>query len=115
MTRDTVKCIFSDADASELTCYRKFAKIPDEMLDNTILDFLDGERANNIRINKANLRCFLDLPISEADKNKVMTVGMDWTVTMGHMFAVKPLEDISVATHIYIDELPSFLDTLGHL
>lgn len=35
------------------------------------------QQAKNIRINKAILRYFLDLPISEADKNKVTTVGMD--------------------------------------
>lgn len=149
--------ICSDDDASELTCYRKFAKILDEILDNTMLDILDGERvskasktvaknlekiynaniplnngfgrridlilatkdvelstsewkrkkspaakclqqqAKNIRVNKAILRYFLDLPISETDKNKVMTVGMDWTGTMGYMFAVKPLDDVFVA------------------
>lgn len=151
------RSICSDDDASELTCYRKFAKILDEILDNTMLDILDGERvskasktvaknlekiynaniplnngfgrridlilatkdvelstsewkrkkspaakclqqqAKNIRVNKAILRYFLDLPISETDKNKVMTVGMDWTGTMGYMFAVKPLDDVFVA------------------
>ncbi|KAI9244092.1 hypothetical protein BY458DRAFT_426278, partial [Sporodiniella umbellata] len=161
---------------------RKFAKVLDEILDNTMLDILDGERvskasktvaknleknynaniplnngfgrridlilatkdielstsewkkkkspaakclqqqAKNIRINKAILRYFLDLPISETDKNKVMTVGMDWTGTMGYMFAVKPLDNVFVARTLctltiptYIDELPSFIDTLNHL
>ncbi|KAI9486911.1 MAG: hypothetical protein EXX96DRAFT_551092 [Benjaminiella poitrasii] len=172
----------SDDDASELTCYRKFAKILDEMLDNTMLDIRDGERvskasktaatnleknystniplnngfgrrvdlilssndielstsewkrkrcpvakclqqqAKNIRINKAILRYFLDLPISEDSKNNIMTVGMDWTGTVGYMFAVKPLDDVfiarklyTLATPTYIDELPSFIDTLDHL
>lgn len=178
----TDRSIRSDEDASELTCYRKFAKILDEILDNTMLDILDGERvskasksvaknlektynasiplsngfgrridlmiasrdvelstsewkrskspavkclqqqAKNIRINKAILRYFLDLPISESDKSKVMTVGMDWMGTMGYMFAVKPLDDVFVARTLctltmptYIDELPSFIDTLDHL
>ncbi|KAI8092134.1 uncharacterized protein B0P05DRAFT_621871 [Gilbertella persicaria] len=154
------RSICSDDDASELTCYRKFAKILDEILDDTMLDILDGERvskasktvatnleklystnaslnngfgrridlilatkdAKNIRVNKAILRYFLDLPISETDKNKIMTVGMDWTGTMGYMFAVKPLDDVFVArilytlaTPTYLDELPSFIDTLDHL
>ncbi|KAG2209948.1 hypothetical protein INT47_003383 [Mucor saturninus] len=178
----TDRSIRSDDDASELTCYRKFAKVLDEILDNTMLDILDGERvskasktvaknlektynsniplhngfgrridlilatkdielstsewkkkktpaakclqqqAKNIRINKAILRYFLDLPISEADKNKVMTVGMDWTGNMGYMFAVKPLDDVFVTKTLYtltiptyIDELPYFRDTLDHL
>ncbi|KAG1139758.1 hypothetical protein G6F37_011559 [Rhizopus arrhizus] len=178
----TDRSICFDDDASELTCYRKFAKILDEILDNTMLDILDGERvskasktvatnlekiynaniplnngfgrridlilatkgvelstsewkrkkspaakclqqqAKNIRINKAILRYFLVLPISEADKKKVMTIGMDWTGAMGYMFAVKPLDDVFVASTLYtlamptyIDELPSFIDTLDHL
>ncbi|KAG2220200.1 hypothetical protein INT45_005373 [Circinella minor] len=130
--------IRSDDDASELACYHKFAKVLNEILDNTMLDILDGERvskasktvaknlekiynaniplnngfgrridliltmkdielsisewkrkkspaakylqqqAKNIRINKAILRYFLDLPISETDKNRMMmTVSMD--------------------------------------
>lgn len=178
----TDRSVRSDDDASELTYYRKFAKVLDEILDDTMLDILDGERvskasktvaknlektynaniplnngfgrridlilatkdmelstserkrkkspaakclqqqAKNIRVNKAILRYFLDLPISETDKNKVMTVGMDWTGTMGYMFAVKPLDDVFVARTLYtltmptyIDELPSFIDTLDHL
>jgi hypothetical protein len=73
-------------------------------------------------MNKAILRYFLDLLISETDKNNVMTVGMDWTGTMGYMFAVKPLDDVFVARTLYtltiptyIDELASFIDTLDHL
>lgn len=178
----TDRSICFDDDASELTCYRKFAKILDEILDNTMLDILDGERvskasktvatnlektynasiplnngfgrridlilatkgvelstsewkrkkslaakclqqqAKNIRINKAILRYFLVLPIAETDKKKVMTVGMDWTGTMGYMFAVKPLDDAFVASTLYtltmptyIDELPFFINTLDHL
>ena len=42
----TDRSICSDEDASELTCYRKFAKILDEILDNTMLDILDGERVS---------------------------------------------------------------------
>ncbi|KAL9557684.1 hypothetical protein PS6_001703 [Mucor atramentarius] len=37
------------------------------------------QQAKNIRINKAILRHFLDLPISETDKNKAMALDMDWT------------------------------------
>ncbi len=51
-----------------------------------------------------------------------MTIDMDWMGNMGYMFAIKPLEDVFVAstlytlsTPTYIDELPSFLDTLDHL
>ncbi|KAG1029284.1 hypothetical protein G6F43_014015 [Rhizopus delemar] len=126
----TDRSICFDDNASELICYRKFAKILDEMLDDTMLDILDGERvskafktvatnlekiynaniplsngfgrridlilatkgmelstsewkrkkspaakclqqqAKNIRINKAILRYFLVLPISETDKKK---------------------------------------------
>ncbi|KAI8989351.1 hypothetical protein BDB01DRAFT_718389, partial [Pilobolus umbonatus] len=80
------------------------------------------QQAKNIRVNKAILRYFLDLPISEADKNKLMTVGMDWAGNMGYMFAVKPLDDVFVARTLYtltiptcIDELPFFIDTLDHL
>lgn len=42
----TDRSICSNGDASELTCYRKFAKILDEILDNTMLDILDGERVS---------------------------------------------------------------------
>lgn len=75
-----------------------------------------------ITIGKGQVIFFLVLPISEADKKKVMTVGMDWTGTMGYMFAVKPLDDVFIASTLYtlamptyIDELPSFIDTLDHL
>ncbi|KAI7891906.1 uncharacterized protein EV154DRAFT_399843, partial [Mucor mucedo] len=162
----------SDDDASELTCYRKFAKVLDEILDNIMLDILDGERvskasktvaknlektynssiplhngfgrridlilatkdielstsewkkkktpaakclqqqAKNIRINKAILRYFLDLPISETDKSKVITVGMDWTGNMGYMFAVKPLDDVFVTRTLYTLTIPTYIDKL---
>ncbi|KAG2201000.1 hypothetical protein INT47_006544 [Mucor saturninus] len=168
----TDRSIRFDDDASELTCYRKFAKVLHEILDNTMLDILDGERvskasktvaknlektynsdiplyngfgrridlilatkdielstsewkkkkttadkclrqqAKNIRINKAILRYFLDLPICETDKSKVMTVGMDWTGNMGYMFAVKPLDDIFVTRTLYTLTIPTYIDEL---
>ncbi|ORE06846.1 hypothetical protein BCV72DRAFT_305162 [Rhizopus microsporus var. microsporus] len=42
----TDRSICSDDDASELTCYRKFAKLLDEILDNTMLGIQDGERVS---------------------------------------------------------------------
>ncbi|KAL7312507.1 hypothetical protein PS15m_008262 [Mucor circinelloides] len=65
------------------------------------------QQAKNIRINKAILRHFLDLPISETDKNKAMALDMDWTGTMGYMFAVKPLDDLmmSLSLEHYIHSL----------
>ncbi|KAI8967740.1 hypothetical protein BDF20DRAFT_1004608 [Mycotypha africana] len=144
------RSICSDDNASELTYYRQFAKILDEILDDTMLDILDGERvsdasktgiklsasewkrkksptanclqqqAKSIRINKAILRHFLNLPIPEADKDN--GGWMDWVGNVEYMFAIKPLEDafvartlFTLATPIYTDELPSFLDTLDHL
>ncbi|KAL9539087.1 hypothetical protein MBANPS3_010469 [Mucor bainieri] len=55
------------------------------------------QQAKNIRINKAILGYFLDLPLSDADENKVMTVGIDCMGALGYMFAVKPLDDAYVA------------------
>ncbi|KAI7854231.1 hypothetical protein BDC45DRAFT_535674 [Circinella umbellata] len=105
-----------DDNASELTCYRKFAKVLDKILDNTMLDILDGERV----FNKASKTVVKNL--EKIYNNKVMTVSMDWTGTIGYMFAVKPLNDVFVTRTlytltipIYIDELPSFIDTLDHL
>jgi hypothetical protein len=163
---------------SELTSYRKFARILDEILDDTMLDMLDGEstckasksiskiygsniplnkgfglridlilatknielstsewkwnktppakclqqQAKNIRMNKAILTSLLDLPFSEADGNRVFTVGMDWTGPMGYMFAIKQVKDVYVAKPIstllmptYLDELLSFEKTLDCL
>lgn len=36
----------SDDDASEITCYLKFAKILDDILDNTMFNILDGEKSS---------------------------------------------------------------------
>lgn len=73
-------------------------------------------------MNKAILKQFLALPMPEAEKDKLMTIGMDWIGTIGYMFAVKRFEDVYVArtlhtlaTPTYADELPSFLETLDHL
>lgn len=122
---------------SELTSYRKFAKILDEILDDTMLNMLDGESAckasksiekthrkiygsniplnngfvrridlilatknielstsewkrnkippvkclqqqtKNTLMNKAMLTYLLDLPLNEADSDRVLTFGMD--------------------------------------
>lgn len=167
---------------SELTTYRKFAKILDEILSNTMLDMLDGEsickvsksiaknqekmygsniplnngfgrridlilgtknlelstsewkrdktsptkcfqqQCKNIRMNKAILTHLLGLPFNEANGDRVLTVGMDWTGPMGYMFAIKQVKDIYVAKPIstllmpsYLEELPSFEETLNWL
>ncbi|KAI9263624.1 hypothetical protein EDC94DRAFT_584186 [Helicostylum pulchrum] len=36
----------SDDDASKITCYLKFAKILDDILDNTMFNILDGEKSS---------------------------------------------------------------------
>ncbi|KAI9486504.1 MAG: hypothetical protein EXX96DRAFT_549303 [Benjaminiella poitrasii] len=80
------------------------------------------QQSKNIRINKAILTYLLGLPFNEADSDRVFTVGMDWTGPMGYMFAIKQVKDIYVAKPIstllmpsYLEELPSFEETLNRL
>ncbi|KAG0183705.1 hypothetical protein DFQ28_001191 [Apophysomyces sp. BC1034] len=80
------------------------------------------QQAKNIRMNKAILSYLLSLPIDDNLMDNVYTVGMDFTGPMGYMFAVKRIEDVYVSRRLstlviptYLDELPSFIDTLDRL
>ncbi|KAI7890283.1 uncharacterized protein EV154DRAFT_552325 [Mucor mucedo] len=80
------------------------------------------QQSKNIRMNKAILTYLLRLPFNEADSDLVFTVGMEWTGSMGYMFAIKQVKDIYVAKSIstllmpsYLEELLSFEETLNCL
>lgn len=75
-----------------------------------------------IKANKSVLSVIMALPIRPKEADHVFSVGMDWSGHLGYMFAVKSLDDVYVARTLsalifptYLDDLPSFVDTLNYL
>ncbi|KAG2199061.1 hypothetical protein INT46_011056 [Mucor plumbeus] len=80
------------------------------------------QQSKNIRMNKALLKHWLELPIPADKTSQLSVLAMDWVGSVGYMFSVSAVEDVFVSNYnaalqlpTYIADISDFLDTLNSL
>ncbi|KAI7854082.1 hypothetical protein BDC45DRAFT_585732 [Circinella umbellata] len=69
------------------------------------------QQTKNLRVNKCHLAKILKLQLSNAQKKKMMVVGMDWKGFDGYMFTIRKVDGVYVANLLDQLSLPRHLET----